>query len=160
MHGNFVSLGLIQLMFPRALIIDSRRHPMGCGFACYKQLFSAGMNFAYDLNELGLFYRDYAGLMDQVDEVLPGRVHRVFYEHLVANPEAEVRRLLQYCKLPFEPQCLRFHENQRVAQTLSSEQVRKPLYAHGVDQWRNYAPWLDPLKTALGRLSEDYPAAP
>ena len=159
MHGNFVSLGLIQLMFPRALIIDSRRHPMGCGFACYKQLFSAGMNFAYDLNELGLFYRDYARLMQHVDEVLPGRVHRVLYEHLVADPEAEVRRLLQYCRLPFESGCLSFHENRRVAQTLSSEQVRKPLYAHGVDQWRHYAPWLDPLKAALGRLIEDYPAA-
>jgi predicted Zn-dependent protease len=160
MHGNFVSLGLIQLMFPRALIVDSRRHPMGCAFACYKQLFSVGMNFAYDLDELGRYYRDYVQLMDHIDEVLPGRVHRVFYEHLVANPEAEVRRLLQYCHLPFEEKCLRFHENQRVAQTLSSEQVRRPLYAHGVDQWRHYEPWLDPLKAPLGRLVEDYPAAP
>ena len=160
MHGNFVSLGLIQLMFPRALIIDSRRHPMGCGFACYKQLFSAGMNFAYDLNELGLFYRDYVQLMDHIDEVLPGRVHRVFYEHLVANPQAEVRKLLQYCQLPFEDGCLRFHENQRVAQTLSSEQVRRPLYAQGVDQWRHYAPWLEPLRAPLAGLIEAYPAAP
>ena len=154
MHGNFVSLGLIQLMFPRALIIDSRRHPLGCGFACFKQLFSAGMNFAYDLRELGLFYRDYVQLMDHIDTVLPGRVHRVHYEHLVAHPEAEVRRLLQYCQLPFEDNCLRFHENQRVAQTLSSEQVRKPLYAHGVDQWRNYEAWLSPLKSALGSAAQ------
>jgi tetratricopeptide (TPR) repeat protein len=159
MHGNFVSLGLIQLMFPRARIIDSRRHPMGCGFACYKQLFSAGMNFAYDLNELGLFYRDYVHLMDHVDEVLPGRVHHVYYEHLVKNAESEVRRLLDYCRLPFEPQCLRFHENRRVAQTLSSEQVRRPLYIHAVDQWRSYEPWLDPLKAALGPLVKDYPYA-
>ena len=160
MHGNFVSLGLIQLMFPRALIIDSRRHPMGCGFACYKQLFSAGMNFAYDLNELGLFYRDYAGLMNHVDEVLPGRVHRVYYEHLVANPQAEVRRLLQYCRLPFEPACLRPHENQRVAQTLSSEQVRRPLYREGVDQWRHYRPWLEPLRAPLAELIAAYPSSP
>jgi predicted Zn-dependent protease len=159
MHGNFVSLGLIQLMFPRARIIDSRRHPMGCGFACYKQLFSAGMNFAYDLNELGLFYRDYAHLMDHIDEVLPARVHRVYYEHLVNNAEFEVRRLLDYCQLPFEARCLRFHENRRVAQTLSSEQVRRPLYNHAVDQWRSYESWLDPLKAALGPLVDNYPYA-
>lgn len=160
MHGNFVSLGLIQLMFPRALIIDSRRHPLGCGFACYKQLFSAGMNFAYDLQELGLFYRDYVQLMDHIDAVLPERVHRVHYEHLVANPQAEVRRLLQYCQLPFEPACLRPHENQRVAQTLSSEQVRRPLYREGVDQWRHYQPWLEPLRAPLAQLTEAYPSAP
>lgn len=158
MHGNFVSLGLMQLMFPRAVIIDSRRHPLGCGFGCYKQLFSAGMNFAYDLGELGLFYRDYAQLMDHVDAVLPGRVQRVYYEHLVANTEEEVRRLLARCQLPFEPTCLRPHENQRVAQTSSSEQVRRPIYSQGVEQWRHYEPWLEPLQVALGKLVEEYPA--
>jgi tetratricopeptide (TPR) repeat protein len=159
MHGNFVSLGLIHLMFPRAVIIDSRRHPLACGFACYKQLFSAGMNFAYDLKEMGLFYRDYVELMAHIDAVLPGRVHRVYYERLVANTEEEVRRLLEACSLPFESQCLRFHETARVAQTASSEQVRRPMYSQGVDHWRHYQPWLGPLQAALGKLIDEYPAA-
>jgi hypothetical protein len=159
MHGNFASLGLIQLMFPRALIIDARRHPLGCGFGCYKQLFSAGMNFAYDLGELGLYYRDYVALMEHIDTVLPGRVHRVYYEKVVADVEGEVRRLLDACQVPFEPQCLRFHETERIAQTTSSEQVRRPLYTQGVDQWRNYQSWLGPLVAALGNRVAGYPAA-
>ena len=157
MHGNFASLGLIHLMFPQAAIIDCRRHPMGCGFACYKQLFSPGMNFAYDLRELGLYYRDYVELMDHFDTVLPGRVYRLHYESLVADTENEVRRLLDYCRLPFEPGTLRFYENRRVVQTISSDQVRRPIYTEGLDQWRHFGPWLDPLKTALGDLVERYP---
>lgn len=159
MHGNFASLGLIHLMFPHAVIIDARRHPLGCGFGCYKQLFSAGMNFAYDLGELGLYYRDYAALMDHIDAVLPGRIHRVYYEQVVADTEATVRRLLEACRVTFEPQCLRFHETERIAQTVSSEQVRRPIYTLGVDQWRHYEPWLGPMMTALGKLVDEYPAA-
>jgi tetratricopeptide (TPR) repeat protein len=154
MHGNFASLGLIHLMFPRAAIIDSRRHPMASGFACYKQLFNAGMNFAYDLAELGLYYRDYAGLMNHVDSVLPRRVYRLHYERLVTDTEGEVRRLLDYCGLPFEPQCLRFHENRRVAQTISSEQVQRPIYSEALEHWRHFEPWLQPLRAALGDLPE------
>jgi Flp pilus assembly protein TadD len=157
MHGNFSSLGLIHLMFPRAAIIDSRRQPMACGFACYKQLFNPGMNFAYDLNELGLYYRDYVELMDHIDTVLPGRVYRLYYERLVSDTENEVRRLLDYCRLPFDTQCLRFYENRRVAQTISSEQVRRPIYTAGLEQWRHFEPWLDPLKAALRELVDDYP---
>jgi tetratricopeptide (TPR) repeat protein len=157
MHGNFASLGLIHLMFPNAAIIDSRRHPMACGFACYKQLFNPGMNFAYDLNELGRYYRDYVDLMDHVDQVLPGRVYRLHYERLVTDTENEVRRLLDYCGLPFEPECLRFYENRRVAQTISSEQVRRPIYTAGLEQWRNFESWLDPLKSTLQELVDSYP---
>jgi tetratricopeptide (TPR) repeat protein len=157
MHGNFASLGLIHLMFPHAAIIDARRHPMACGFACYKQLFNPGMNFAYDLNELGRYYRDYVDLMDHVDRVLPGRVYRLHYERLVTDTESEVRRLLDYCKLSFEPQCLRFYENRRVAQTISSEQVRQPIYTASLGQWRHFEPWLEPLKSALQDLPQDYP---
>jgi tetratricopeptide (TPR) repeat protein len=157
MHGNFASLGLIHLMFPQAAIIDCRRHPLGCGFACYKQLFSPGMNFAYDLHELGLYYRDYVDLMDHIDTVLPGRVYRLHYETLVSDTEAEVRRLLDYCGLPFESGCLRFYENRRVVQTISSDQVRRPIYTAGMEQWRHFEPWLDPLKAALGDLVDDYP---
>lgn len=156
MHGNFASLGLIHLMFPNAAIIDSRRHPMACGFACYKQLFNPGMNFAYDLNELGRYYRDYADLMGHMDQVLPGRVYRLHYERLVTDTENEVRRLLDYCRLPFQPECLRFYENRRVAQTISSEQVRRPIYIAGLEQWRHFEPWLDPLKAALQELVDSY----
>ena len=157
MHGNFVSIGLLHLMFPRAAIIDARRHPMASGFACYKQLFNPGMNFAYDLGELGLYYRDYVDLMEHVDDALPGRVYRVNYERLVTDTENEVRRILAYCQMPFEPECLRFYENQRVAQTISSEQVRRPIYSEGLDQWRNFEPWLGPLRAALGDLVDSYP---
>ncbi len=157
MHGNFASLGLLHLMFPRAAIIDARRHPMASGFACYKQLFNPGMNFAYDLRELGLYYRDYVELMDHVDTVLPGRIYRLHYERLVTDTENEVRRLLHYCKLSFEPACLRFYENRRVAQTISSEQVRRPIYTAGLEQWRHFEPWLEPLKSALQNLVDDYP---
>jgi predicted Zn-dependent protease len=156
MHGNFASVGLIHLMFPRAAIIDARRHPMACGFACYKQLFAPGMNFAYDLTEIGMYYRDYVDLMNHVDGVLPGRVHRVHYENIVADTGAEVRRLLEHCDLQFEPQCLRFHENRRVAQTISSEQVRLPIYKDGLQQWQNFEPWLGLLKSALGRAAGEY----
>jgi hypothetical protein len=157
MHGNFASLGLLHMMFPRTAIIDCRRNPMACGFACYKQLFNPGMNFAYDLSELGQYYRDYVELMDHIDTVLPGRVYRLHYERLVTDTENEVRRLLDYCRLPFEPDCLRFYENRRVAQTISSEQVRQPIYTAGLEQWRHFEPWLDPLKAALQDLVDDYP---
>ena len=158
MLGNFAHIGLIQLMFPRAAIIDARRHPLGCGFSCYKQLFARGLLYSYDLKELGEFYRDYAALMEHFAEVLPGRVHRVHYEQLIAAPEAELRRLLDYCGLPYEARCLRFYENPRTVNTISSEQVRQPLYSESVEQWRNYEPWLGPLRQALGDLVERYPA--
>ncbi len=158
MLGNFSHVGLIHLMFPRAAIIDARRHPLGCCFSCYKQLFARGMNFSYDLGEMGQYYRDYAALMEHLDAVLPpGRVHRVHYEQLVAEPEREVRRLLDYCGLRFEADCLRFYDNPRIVQTVSSEQVRRPIYTEGVEQWRHFEPWLSPLKDALAHRLEDYP---
>ena len=158
MLSNFGHVGLLHLMFPRAAIIDARRHPLGSGFSCYKQLFGRGVPFSYDLGELGLYCRDYLDLMAHMDAVLPGRVHRVHYEELVADPEGEVRRLLDYCRLPFEAQCLRFYANRRVVQTVSSEQVRRPIYTDSVDQWRQYEPWLGPLKEALGNAADRYPA--
>ncbi len=157
MLGNFSHFGLIHLMFPNSAIVDARRHPLGCGFSCYKQLFARGMRFSFDLGELGLYYRDYAELMEHVNAVLPGRVHRVHYEHLVADPEREVRRLLDYCKLPFEAECLRFYENRRIVHTISSEQVRLPIYSGSVEQWRHFEPWLGPMKDALGNLVDQYP---
>lgn len=155
--GNWCYLGLIHLLFPRAAIIDARRHPLGCGFSCYKQLFSRGQKFTYDLGELGQFYRDYAALMEHFDATLAGRVHRVYYEQLVADPEGELRRLLDYCGLPFEEQCLRFYENPRAVTTISSEQVRRPIYGEGVDHWRRYESWLGPLQEVVGELVARYP---
>ena len=157
MPNNFLHVGLIHLMFPRAAIIDARRHPIGGCFSAFKQHFASGQLFTYDQGDLARFYRDYVELMAHYDAVLPGRVHRVYYERVVADLSGEVHRLLEYCGLPFEDRCLRFYETRRGVQTASSEQVRQPIYAEGVDQWRHFEPWLGPLKQALGSLVERYP---
>jgi tetratricopeptide (TPR) repeat protein len=153
MPANFNHVGLIHLLLPNAKIIDARRSPLACCFANFKQHFQSGVWFTYNLGDLGRYYRDYVRLMQHFDGVLPGRVHRVQYEHLVSDLEGEVRRLLTYCGLPFEEQCLRFYETERTVQTVSSDQVRKPIYGDAVEQWRNFEPWLDPLKAALGELA-------
>ncbi len=158
MPNNFLHVGLIHLLLPNARIIDARRSPLGCCFANFKQHFQAGIWFSYSLEDVGRYYRDYVRIMAHFDTVLPGRVHRVYYEDLVADFETEVRRLLDYCGLEFEESCLRFHETKRAVQTASSEQVRTPLYADSVDQWRNFEPWLGPLKAALGDVVEQYAA--
>ncbi|MBS0579926.1 MAG: sulfotransferase [Proteobacteria bacterium] len=155
--GNWSILGFALLLFPRASIIDARRHPMASGFSCYKQLFARGQQFAYDLREIGLFSRDYATLMRHFDEILPGRVQRAHYEKVVQDPEGQLRQILAYCDLPFEGECLRFHENRRPVSTLSSEQVRQPLYTESLDHWRNYDQWLGPLRDALGESVGEYP---
>ena len=150
MPNNFQHLGLIALALPGARILDVRRHPLGCGFSAFKQHFAQGQAFSYDLTDLGRYYADYVELMGHMEGVLPGRVHRVIYEDLVADTEVQVRRLLDHCGLPFEPACLDFHRNDRAVRTVSSEQVRRPIFRDGVDQWRRFEPWLDPLKAALG----------
>ncbi len=160
MPNNFAHIGLIQLMLPNAKIIDARRHPLACCFSGFKQYFARGQSFSYSLDDIGRYYRDYVELMAHFDEALPGRIHRVIYERMVDDTEGEVRRLLDYCGLPFEEQCLRFFENERPVRTASSEQVRKPIYREGVDHWRHYEPWLGPLKTALGPVLQAYPAVP
>jgi len=160
MPNNFTHTGLIQLILPNARIIDARRHPLGCCFSAFKQHFARGQAFSYDLADLGRYYADYVELMAHFDAALPGRVHRVIYEAMVADPETQVRALLDYCGLPFEDSCLRFHENDRAVRTASSEQVRRPIFTEGVDQWRRFEPWLQPLKTALGPVLDTYPHAP
>jgi hypothetical protein len=148
--NNFMQTGLIHLILPNAKIIDARRHPIACGFSGFKQNFARGAQYSYDLTDIGAYYRDYVDLMAHFDDVLPGRVHRVQYERLIEAPEAEVRRLLDYCGLDFEPACLRFYDSKRPVHTPSSEQVRQPLFTEGLDYWRNFEPWLAPLKVALG----------
>ena len=156
MPNNFMHVGLIRLVLPNAKIIDARRHPLACCLSGFKQHFARGQNFSYSLEDLGRYYRDYVELMAHFDAVEPGRVHRVFYENMVEHTEREVRRLLDYCGLPFEDACLNFFDNDRPVRTASSEQVRQPIYTSGVDQWRRYEAWLDPLKAALGPTLDDY----
>ena len=131
MPNNFAHIGLIHLILPRAKIIDARRHPLGCCFSGFKQHFARGQHFTYGLEDIGRYYRDYVELMAHFDAVLPGRVHRVIYETMVDDTENEVRRLLDYCGLPFDERCLRFYENDRAVRTASSEQVRQPIYRDG-----------------------------
>ncbi len=155
MPNNFAHIGLIHLILPNATIIDARRHPMATGFSAFKQHFSRGQGFTYDLGELGRYYREYVEMMAHYDAVLPGRVHRVDHETLVADAEGEIRKLLAHCHLDFEPACLAFHKTERAVRTASSEQVRRPLSNEGIDQWRNYAAWLGPLRAALGAAAAD-----
>jgi predicted Zn-dependent protease len=160
MPNNFAHLGLIQAILPNAKIIDARRHPLGCCFSGFKQHFARGQGFTYSLEDIGRYYADYVELMAHFDAVLPGRVHRVIYEEMVADPEAQVRALLNHCGLPFEDGCLKFYENDRAVRTASSEQVRQPIYADAAEHWRHFEPWLGPLKASLGPVLETYPRAP
>jgi len=158
--NNWVHLPLIHLILPGATIIDARRHPLGCCFSNFKQHFARGQGFSYALDDMGRYYRDYVRLMAHVDAVLPGRVHRVSYEDMVADTEAQVRALLAACNLAFEPACLDFHKTERAVRTASSEQVRQPIFRDGVEGWRPFEPWLDPLRQALGDVLDAYPAVP
>jgi tetratricopeptide (TPR) repeat protein len=150
MPNNFRHLGLIHLMLPNARIIDARREPMGCCFSNLKQLFANSQEFSYSIEDIARYYRTYLELMQHWDQVLPGRVLRVWHEDLVEDLEGNVRRILNFCALPFEPACLQFYKTERSVRTASSEQVRQPIFREGLDQWRHYEPWLEPLKLALG----------
>ena len=158
MPNNFRHIGLIHLILPNAKIIDARRHPMACCFSGFKQHFAEGQNFSYQLEDMGRYYRDYVKLMHHWDKVLPGKVLRVHYEHIVTDLETQVRRLLDYLELPFEIACVDFYHTKRSVRTASSEQVRSPIFKSGLEQWRNFEPWLDPLKHALGPTLETYDA--
>ena len=147
--NNFSHIGLIHAILPNAAIIDARRHPMDCCFSTFKQHFAEGQTFSYDLGDLGRYYRCYLSLMDHWDAVLPGKVLRVQYEDLIRDPEANIRRLLDFCRLRFEPACLSFHQTRRSVRTASAEQVRQPLYASGVGYWRHFEQELQPLREAL-----------
>jgi len=157
---NFMHIGLIRLILPGARIIDVRRHPLGCCLSLYKQHFARGWRFSNDLVDAGRYYADYVDLVAHYESVLPGAIHRVIYEDLVQDTEAEVRRLLGWLGLPFDPACLRFFENPRAVATPSSEQVRQPIFTGGLDHWRHFEPWLTPLKDALGPVMDSWSSAP
>ena len=158
MPNNFLQIGFMALILPRAKIIDVRRHPMACGFSCFKQHFARGQGFSYSLEDIGRYYADYVELMDHYDAVLPGRIRRIQYEELVGDLEGNVRRLLDYCGLAFEENCLRYYQNDRIVRTASSEQVRLPIFADAVEHWRHYEKWLEPLQKALGNALPAGPA--
>ncbi len=150
MPNNFRHIGLIHLILPNAKIVDARREPMACCWSGFKQLFAEGQEFTYGLDEIGRYYRAYVDLMEHWDTALPGKVLRIQHEDLVADLETEVRRLLDFCGLPFEQSCLDFHETERAVRTASSEQVRQPINSRGLDSWKKFEPHLGPLKSALG----------
>jgi tetratricopeptide (TPR) repeat protein len=149
MPNNFRHLGLIHLILPNAKIIDARRNAMACCFSNFKQLFAAGQEFTYSLEDIGRYYRTYVELMAHWDSVLPGKVLRIEHEDVVDDLEANVRRILGFCGLEFEPQCVEFYKTERSVRTASSEQVRRPIFKEGINQWRNFEPWLGPLKAVL-----------
>jgi tetratricopeptide (TPR) repeat protein len=156
MPNNFRHLGLVHLMLPRAKVIDARREPLACCFSNFKQLFAKGQEFTYSMQDIARYYRTYLELMRHWDQALPGSVLRVYHEDVVDDLEGNVRRLLEFCSLEYEPQCVDFHKTARSVRTASSEQVRQPLNREGLDQWRNFEPWLGPLKDALGDALSTY----
>ena len=156
MPNNFRHIGLIKLILPNAKIIDARRSPLACCFSGFKQLFAEGQEFTYGLDEVGHYYRGYVDLMDHWDQVLPGAVLRVIYEDVVADLEGQVRRILDFCGLEFEPACVAFHKTEREVRTASSEQVRRPINTSGLDAWKPFEAHLDPLKHALGPVLDDW----
>lgn len=157
MPNNFFHVGLISLILPNAKIIDARRHPMAACFSGYTQLFARGQPFTYSLESIGRYYRDYVDVMDHWDAVMPGKVLRMQYEDVVSDTEGQVRRMLDYCGLPFEEACLEFHTTERAVRTASSEQVRQPIYSGALEHWRHYESHLDELKNALGPVLDRYP---
>ena len=153
MPNNFRHLGLIHLILPNAKIIDARRDPLACCFSNYKQLFASGQQFTYSIDHIARYYRMYVELMAHWDCALPGRILRIKHEDVVDDLDANVRHILEFCELEFEQGCVEFYKTERTVHSASSEQVRRPLYREGVDQWRHYEPWMGPLKEALGPLT-------
>ena len=150
MPNNFRHLGLVHLMLPHGKVIDVRREPMACCFSNLKQLFASGQEFTYSIEDIARYYRTYLKLMRHWEEALPGWILRVHYEDVVDDLQGSVRRILDFCGLPFEAQCIEFHKTARSVSTASSEQVRQPLFREGLEQWRNFEPWLGPLRDQLG----------
>lgn len=148
---NFVHLGLIHAAFPQARLIHIRRDPLDTCLSCFQCNFSGVQPFAYDLDELADYYLDYRVMMSYWHSVLgPGRIHQISYEQLISDPEAEIRSLLEYCELPWERDCLQFHESKRAVSTASANQVRKPLYASSVGRWQRYSEQLAPVRERIG----------
>ena len=149
MPNNFMHIGLIKTMLPNAKIIDARRDPIACCFSGYKQLFAEGQEFSYDFDNLVHYYQSYRSLMTHWDEVLPGFVLRVQHEDVIDDLETQVRRILDFCQLPFETSCLEFYKTKRTIKTPSSEQVRQPINSAATQQWKNFEKHLTSLTEAF-----------
>lgn len=156
MPNNFRHIGLIKTILPNAKIIDARRDPMDCCFSCFKQLFAEGQEFTYGQEQIGHYYNDYVALMNHWDQVFPGKILRVIHEDVIDDLETQVRRILDYCELPFEQVCIDFHTAKREVRTASSEQVRQPINRKGMNQWQPYEEYLAPLKSTLGATLKNY----
>ena len=154
--GNWLNIGFIKLILPNARIIDTRRHPLACGFSNFRQYYDSGVFFSYSLETIGRCYANYLRLMNHFDDVLPGTVRHVLNEQLIDDPSGEIRGLLEHVGVPFDEACLEFHKTKRAVHSASSEQVRRPINRDGVDYWRRYDPFLGPLKDALGDASEHW----
>ena len=139
MPNNFFHIGLIKLILPNAKIIDARRNPLDGCFSCFKQYFAKGQHFTYDLDDIARYYKDYLRLMDFWNSLYPDAIYTAQYEHIISNPETEIKSLLKYCNVDFEDSCLEFYKSNRPVKTASSEQVRQPIYKSGLDYWKNYS---------------------
>ncbi|NCF63610.1 MAG: tetratricopeptide repeat protein [Gammaproteobacteria bacterium] len=157
MPNNFQAIGFLALILPNAKVIDARRHPLDSCLGSYKQLFFKGQSFTYDQFELGHYYMEYRRIMDHWHDVLPGKVLEVNYEQVVTDQENQTRRILEYCGIPWEDQCLRFYETERAINTASSEQVRQPIYTKALNFWRNYEPHLGELIETMESLLKELP---
>jgi hypothetical protein len=158
MPNNFPGVGLSHLILPKAKIIDARRYPLDSCLSNFRQLYGRGQPFTYDLTDIGEYFLEYQRMMDHWHEVLPGRVLTVQYEDVVTDFESQVHRLLDYCELPWEDACLRYHETDRPVRTASSEQVRQPVYTKSVHFWRNHeknlGELIEVLRPALPRYQQ------
>jgi hypothetical protein len=157
MPANWRYIGLINLILPNAKIIDTRRHPIDCCWSNYKQHYGSGHANSYDLEDMGHFYMEYVKYLIHIDKTLPGRIYRVIHESIIQNTEIEVKNLLDYIGVPFDERCLTFWQNDLIVKTPSSEQVRRPINLDGMNQWKKYEPWLQPLKNVLGNFLDKYP---
>ena len=157
MPANFSHVGFIRLILPHAKIIDVRRDPVATCVANYRQLFAQGKNQSYDLTELAEYYLQYDEIMRHWDKILPGEILHVQYESVVEDLESEVRRMLEFCELPFEEACVNYHESTRPVNTASSEQVRQPIYDSAVNFWKNYDSHLGELKDILAPVLQEPP---
>ncbi len=155
--NNFPMLGFARLAMPNAIFINARRHPFDSCLGAYKQLFGQGQNFTYDMLDLAHYYRQYVGIIKHWHDVMPGQVLDVHYEETVTDLEGQVRRILDHCGLPFEEQCLRYHETDRAVKTASSEQVRQPIYTSALGKWRRYESHLDLWKEQLADVVDELP---
>ena len=156
MPNNFPNIGFLHLILPNAKIIDARRHPLDSCLGNFRQLYAKGQNFTYDLTEIGEYFLQYQRLMEHWHTALPGQVLTVQYEENVTDLETQVRRILDFCELPWEDACLKFYETDRPVRTASSEQVRQPIYTGSVNFWRNYAGELEELIDVLEPVRDQY----